>query len=141
MASMHPYIPIGVILVLAAGFGAVSLILGRLVGPRKPNPVKALPYESGMIPEGDANVRIPVKFYMVALLFLLFDIESVYILSWAVVFRGRQIAEGIEAGAPRFSEIAPLQFTRFAFLEMLVFIAILLVGYAYVWRKGGLKWS
>jgi NADH-quinone oxidoreductase subunit A len=136
MNDLAPYIPIGMIVALAIGFGAVNLILGRLIGPRKDNPSKSLAYESGMTPVGEANVRIPVKFYMVAVLFVLFDIETVFILAWAVVYRGIDLEAVIPA-----VEFSALQFTRFAFVEMLVFILILLVGYIYVWRKGGLRWS
>lgn len=136
MEHLLPYIPIGVVLVVAIGFAAVNLLLGQWIGPKRPNPAKELPYESGMIPEGEANVRVPVKFYMVALLFLLFDIEGVFILIWAVVFRGNHPV--FESEAVGFTVGA---FQRFAFLEMLVFMAILVVGYLYAWRKGGFRWS
>ena len=136
MDHLVPYIAIGMIVVAAAAFAVVNALLGRLLGPRRDNPSKALPYESGMIPKGEANVRIPVKFYMVSLLFLLFDIETVFILAWALVFRGKAL--DFDSGALPFTQG---QFQAFAFFEMLVFIAILMVGYAYVWRKGGLEWS
>jgi NADH-quinone oxidoreductase subunit A len=138
MTDQHliDYAPIGMIIVVAIGFAAVNLIIGRLIGPLRPNPVKSLTYESGMVPFHEANVRIPVKFYMVALLFLLFDIEAVFILAWAVVFRG----VGIDFDDPAIQFTQPA-FMRFAFVEMLVFISILMVGYIYIWRKGGLRWS
>ncbi len=136
MAYLYPYIPIAMILVLGLGFGIVNLILGRLIGPRRDNPSKLLPYECGIAPSGEANIRIPIKFYMVAILFLLFDIESIFILAWAVIFRGQGL--DFESGALNFTRSA---FQRFAFLEMLFFVVILMVGYVYVWRKGGFKWS
>jgi NADH-quinone oxidoreductase subunit A len=129
-----PYIPIAMILVIGAGFGAVSLVLGRLIGPRRPNPSKDIPYESGIIPTGEANVRVPIKFYMVALLFLLFDIEAVYVLTWAVTFKGNYVD-------PAVHNFTPTEFSRFAFVEMGVFMAVLMAGFLYVWRKGGFRWS
>lgn len=138
MAHLHPYIPLAMLILIAMGFAAVSLLAAKFVGPQRPNPSKSLPYESGMIPFGEANVRVPIKFYMVAILFLLFDIEAVYMLAWALVFRGRQFADKFETDAMPFTQG---QFQRFAFLEMMTFIAILLVGYVYVWKKGGLRWS
>ena len=136
MDYLHPYIPIGMIIVGATAFATITLVLGRVLGPQRPNPSKQLPYESGMIPTGEANVQVPIKFHMVALLFLLFDIEAVFLLMWAVVFRGNHPA--IVSGAVNFTA---QDFQRFAFVEMLVFMAILMVGFTYVWRKGGLEWS
>lgn len=136
MSYLIPYIPIGLVLVAGLGFGIANLILGRLIGPQRKNPNKEMAYESGMEPEGEANVRIPVKFYMVGLLFLLFDIEGVFVLAWASIFNDSGIAFG--------SEMIPFSqgtFRGFAFLEMLTFIAILLLGYVYAWRKGGFRWS
>ena len=97
MDYLYSYLPIVLILAVGVAFGAGSLIFGRLIGPKRPNPSKSLPYESGMIPEGDANVRIPIKFYMVGLIFLLFDIEAVYVLIWAVAFQGKGIDFGSDA--------------------------------------------
>lgn len=136
MDHLHPYIPIGIFLILAFAFGAVSLVLGSIIGPKRPNPSKSIPYESGIVPTGEANIRISIKFYMVGLLFLLFDIEAVYVLAWGVIFQGK----GIEFGSPAIGFTQPA-FTQFAFFEMLIFVAILMVGYLYVWRKGGFRWS
>ena len=136
MNYLHPYIPIALMLLFGAGFAIFSIVAGRYLGPIRPNPNKDLPYESGIVPTGEANVRIPIKFYMVALLFLLFDVEAVFLLAWAVIFRGRGL--DFESGALAFTA---QEFQRFAFLDMLVFILILLLGYVYVWRKGGLEWS
>ncbi len=136
MDHLQPYVPIAMILLLAGAFSLVTLVAGRMVGPRRLNPNKLLPYESGMIPTGEANVRIPIKFYMVALLFLLFDIETIFVISWAVIFNSAEPLFDSEQFA--FSRQA---FQRFASVEMLTFIAILMVGYLYVWRKGGFQWS
>ena len=136
MEYLQAYLPIAIIIFLGAAFGVIGLTLSHFIGPRRPNPSKSLPYESGMVPIGEANVRLPIKFYMVALLFLLFDVEAVFLLAWAVIFRGRGL--DFESGALAFTA---QQFQRFAFLDMLVFILILLLGYVYVWRKGGLEWS
>ena len=136
MDYLQPYIPLGLLLILAIGFFIANLTIGRLLGPQRPNPAKGDAYESGMTPVGEANVRVPIKFYLVGLIFLLFDIEAVFILAWAVVFNDSSIA--FDTAAIAFSESA---FRRFAFTEMMTFIAILLVGYVYVWRKGGLRWN
>lgn len=136
ISYLIPYIPIGMVIVLAAGFGVVNLILGNLIGPKRTNPSKSMAYESGMQPFGEANIRVSVKFYMVGLIFLLFDVETVFMLVWAVTLRGT----GIDFDSPLIGFTAD-QFRFFAFVEMMVFIVILAIGYIYVWRKGGLKWT
>jgi len=125
MDYLHPYIPILLILVVAIGFGVGTLLISSLLGPRRPNTAKMLAYECGNIPDGEANVRIPIKFYLVALLFLLFDMETVLILMWANVFR--------QPGIPGFQ--------IYAFGVMVFFMIILIVGFLYEWRKGALKWN
>jgi NADH-quinone oxidoreductase subunit A len=94
--------------------------MSRLVGQKKPTPVKLSPYECGMPPVGTARDRFSIKFYIIAMLFILFDIEAVFLYPWAVEFR---------------------KLGMFGFVEMGVFIAILLVGYVYVWKKGALEWE
>lgn len=136
MDYLQPYVPIGFVLIISIVFFTSNIVIGRLIGPQRPNPAKGEAYESGMKPIGEANVRIPVKFYLVGLIFLLFDIEAVFILTWAVVFNDSGIA--FESATIAFSESA---FRRFAFAEMMTFIAILMVGYVYVWRKGGFRWT
>jgi NADH-quinone oxidoreductase subunit A len=115
-----PYIPIAILLILATGVAILVIVLGHLFGPRRPTERKSLPYESGMIPIGPATPRIPIRFYLVAVLFILFDIEVIFFLPWAVVFR---------------------QLGLFGLIEMFLFIAVLLVGYVYVWKKGALEWE
>ena len=125
MIYLQPYLPILIILVVAIAFGMGTLIFSRLIGPRRPNPAKALAYECGNVPCGEANIRIPIKFYLVALLFLLFDMETVLILAWAIAFR--------DATIPGFQP--------YALGVMLFFMAILALGFLYEWRKGALKWN
>ena len=112
--------PILMFLVLVTAFAAVSVIGSLIVGLRKPTPEKLTPYECGMQPVGTARERFSVKFYLVAMLFLLFDIEAVFLFPWSVVYRELRI---------------------FGFLEMLVFIAAIMAGYVYVWKKGALEWE
>ncbi|RLA86110.1 MAG: NADH-quinone oxidoreductase subunit A [Deltaproteobacteria bacterium] len=107
----------GGLAVLVAG---VILVFSHLLGPRRVDPVKASPYECGVLTIGPTHETIPIKYYIVAMLFLVFDLEVVYLYPWATVFR--------DLGG-------------FAFVEMLVFVFILLMGLIYVWRKGALEWE
>ncbi len=117
---MQEYLPVlllfGFVLVNAVGI----LVLSHLVSPQRPTPVKATPYESGMPPLGSTRDRFSVKFYLVAMLFIVFDIETVFMIPWGVAFR---------------------QLGLFGLVEMVVFIAILLVGYVYAWKRGALEWE
>jgi NADH-quinone oxidoreductase subunit A len=114
------YLPIAIMLVLAAALGFLVIILGAIFGPHRPTKRKSAPYESGMVPYGPGTRRLSVRYYLVAVLFILFDIETVFFLPWAVVFR---------------------QLGWFALFEMLVFIGLLLIGCVYVWKKGALEWE
>src|SRR5215813_11149491 len=105
-----------VAMALAAGLLTVSYLLGRRVRNR----VKDMPYESGMVPTGDARHRFSVKFYLVAMLFILFDIEAIFLYPWVVVYR---------------------ELRMLAFVEMLVFVVLILSGFFYIWKKGALDWS
>jgi NADH-quinone oxidoreductase subunit A len=118
------YIPILMVFGLALGVAIALILLSKFVGQRLPTREKLMPYECGKDPVGSAHERFSVKFYMVALLFILFDIEAIFFVPWAVVFR--QLALEISKG--------------FIFIEMMLFIAVLLVGYIYVWKKGILDW-
>ena len=117
---LEQYTPIAIMITLAVIFGIVLANVNRWIGPKKPNEEKLSTYESGMEPVKTARERFSVKFYLVAMLFIVFDIEIVFMYPWAVKFR--------ELGL-------------FGFVEMIVFIVILLVGFLYVWRKGALKWD
>ena len=114
------YVPLAILVILATLLAALVVALGHLFGPRRPTQRKSLPYESGMTPFGPGTRRMPVRFYMVAVLFILFDIEVVFLLPWAIVFR---------------------QLGLFGLIEMLVFVLILVVGYIYAWKKGALEWE
>ncbi len=117
---LQEYLPIAVLLILATGLSGLVVLIGHLFGPRRPTQRKAMPYESGMRPIGPGTRRMPVRFYLVAVLFILFDIEVVFFLPWAVVFR---------------------KLGLFGLVEMFIFIVILLVGYVYAWKKGALEWE
>ena len=117
---MLEYVAIAVMIALATLIALIAIGLGTLFGPRKDSEAKSMPYESGMDPYGEGTRRIPVRFYLIAVLFILFDIEVVFFLPWAIVFRELKV---------------------FGLLEMIVFIAILLVGYVYAWKKGALEWE
>jgi NADH-quinone oxidoreductase subunit A len=117
---MDSWIPLLIMFGLAVSFGIGSVILSYLVGPKNPTPEKSAPYECGMPPVGDARERHSVKFYLVAMSFLLFDIEIAFLYPWAMAVR-------------------ELGWTGFAWV--LVFFVILLVGYVYEWKKGALDWG
>lgn len=126
---MENYIPIFILILVAVGLCTLLANLSVLLGPLKPNPKKGLTYESGMDPVGTAHERFSVKFYLIAMLFILFDIEVVFMYPWAVQYR--QLIDGSILGTP----------SLFPFIEMFVFILILFVGYIYMFKKGGLKWN
>ncbi len=118
------YLPILFLLVFAIGFAGVSLVLTHLIGPKKSTQSKLSVYESGVQPVGDARQRISIRFGLVAMLFIIFDIEVVFLYPWAIVFK-------------KFIENSGY----FILVEMLVFIGILFLGYIYAWKKGGLSWD
>ncbi len=114
------YLPVICILLFAAFIGLSALIVGILVRPRRPYPEKLEPYESGIPPVGEPRYRFSVKFYIVAMLFVVFDVEAVFLYPWAVAYDKLGV---------------------FGFVEMMLFIFILLVGYVYAWKKGALDWE
>src|SRR5512145_299999 len=122
---MPAWVPILIMIGLGAGFGLINVTVPRLLGPRRPTPEKLAPYECGMPPVGDARERHPVKFYLVAMIFLLFDIEVAFVYPWAMALRDR-----VEGGV-----FSP-GLGWMGFIQIVVFFAILLAGYLYVWRKG-----
>ncbi|MBN1342631.1 MAG: NADH-quinone oxidoreductase subunit A [Phycisphaerae bacterium] len=124
------YAPILVLFVIAAGMAAFIIIASALLGPKRHGPTKHIPYESGVDPTGDARKRFTVRYFLVALLFLLFDVEIVFLWPYApLLFR---------AGAGD----ATLGVTKqFLLAEMVVFLGILLIGYIYAWRKGAFRWN
>jgi len=114
------YFPVLLQAVIAMALAAGLLTVSYLLGNRVKNRIKDMPYESGIVPTGDARQRFSVKFYLVGMLFILFDIEAIFLYPWAVVFRELKMA---------------------AFVEMLVFVVLILSGYFYIWKKGALDWS
>jgi NADH-quinone oxidoreductase subunit A len=114
------YAPLLIHLLVAMGLSGVILIASSLIGRHLPSLVKDQPYECGITPAGDAREPFSVKFYLVAMIFILFDVEAVFLYPWAYIFR--------ELG-------------WFGFVEMLVYILVLMAGYAYIWKKGALDWA
>jgi len=117
---LKEYIPLIILIIMSTGLAGLIVGIGHAFGPRRPTQRKSLPYESGMRPIGPGTRQMPVHFYLVAVLFILFDIEVVFFLPWAVVFR---------------------KLGLFGLVEMAIFILVLLVGYIYVWKKGALEWE
>ena len=123
---LETYIPILGTIIVGAVFGIAMIKLHEWLGPRRANVEKASPYESGMEPVSSIKERHTVKFYLVAILFILFDLEIAFLFPWATILR----------------EIAGNESMRlFGFFEMVVFLGILLLGYVYVWKKGALDWE
>jgi NADH-quinone oxidoreductase subunit A len=122
MPTTYPelYFPIVVQVIIAIAVAAGLIGASTLLGKRGKSPLKDTPYESGMAPVGSARERFSVKFYLVGMIFILFDIEAVFLYPWVVVFRELKL---------------------FALGEMFIFVALVLVGYFYVWKKGALDWS
>jgi NADH-quinone oxidoreductase subunit A len=114
------YFPVLVQALVAMGLAAGLLTASYLLGKRVRNKIKDTPYESGITPTGDARQRFSVKFYLVAMLFILFDIEAIFLYPWVVVYR---------------------ELKMFAFVEMLVFVVLILSGFFYIWKKGALDWA
>ena len=124
---MKEYLPILMIFIFISGFAVTNLVISHLMGRRRDTRAKLIPYECGMDPVGSAHQRFSVKFYLVAMLFILFDIEAIFLVPWAVVFKSL-------SNSPGYSH-------SFVFFEMMIFIAVLLVGYIYVWKKGLFEWN
>lgn len=119
------YAPILVLLALVAGFAVVNLILSDVLGRKRKSIAKGSAYECGMTPVGSARLRLSVHFYLVAVLFILFDVESIFLIPWA-------------AAAKRFAELGV---GGIVFLEVAFFVLVLVVGLVYEWRRGGLRWD
>lgn len=129
--SVFDYVPIVIMFLVAAGFGLSQLLVTQLIGPRKRTAVKLMPYECGKDPIGSARDKYSIKFYTVAVVFLLFDIEVLFIIPFAVAFKSLLAEQRISGAA----------FGTIAFVEILTFIATLIVGYIYVWKKGVFDWG
>lgn len=117
---MDDYRPVALMIVLAAAFAAGTLVAANLLSKLRPRRAKRTTYECGVQPVGDARERIPVRFYLIAMLFIVFDIEATFLIPWAVVFR--------ELAIP-------------GLIEMCVFVGVLALGYIYIWRRGAFEWN
>lgn len=121
---LESYIPILLMMGGAVAFAIINVIVSKILGPKKPNAEKLSTYESGVEPYGTAHSKFSIKYYMVAMLFIIFDIEIVFMYPWAVTFKSFEGA-----------------MLTYALVEMMVFIGLLLIGYFYMLRKGALKWN
>jgi NADH-quinone oxidoreductase subunit A len=129
--NVFDYVPIAIMFLVAAGFGASQLLVTQLIGPRKRTAIKLMPYECGKDPVGSARDKYSIKFYTVAVIFLLFDIEVLFIIPFAVVFKS--LIDG--------EKLSGIAYGTIAFVEIMTFIATLVVGYIYVWKKGTFDWG
>ncbi len=120
MTGLDQWLPVVVLGGLGVLFAVGSLAASALLRPKRPTPAKLSPYECGIVPERTPRERFPVKFYVTAMLFIVFDIEVIFLFPWAVTFR---------------------QLGLFGLVEMVVFIALVFVAYVYVWQRGGLEWN
>ncbi len=114
------YLPTLLFLIVATGIGITLIIVGNVLGPKRPSPAKLAPYECGFSAFEDARMRFDVRYYLVAILFIVFDLEIAFVFPWALVFR--------ELGV-------------FGLVEMGVFLSLLVIGFIYVWKKGALEWE
>lgn len=134
---LRAYLPVLFLLAFVVFNAVVILGIAHLTVRPQPTTVKsAIPYESGVTPLGDARERFSVKFYVVAMLFIVFDIETVFMIPWGVQFRQLSCAVPLAGGACPAGQVS-----FFGLSEMLVFVAILVVGFVYVWKKGALSWE
>ena len=129
--NVFDYVPIAIMFLVAAGFGLSQLLVTQLIGPRKRTAVKLMPYECGKDPVGSARDKFSIKFYTVAVIFLLFDIEVLFIIPFAVAFKSLLAEE----------KLSGIAFGTIAFIEILIFVATLVIGYIYVWKKGVFDWG
>jgi len=124
--NLDQYLPVLLFILVGVAVGVVPQVLGRLLGPNKPDSEKNSPYECGFEAFEDARMKFDVRYYLVAILFILFDLEIAFLFPWATIFKDIVAAESIKL---------------FGFVEMLVFVAILVIGYVYAWAKGALEWE
>jgi NADH-quinone oxidoreductase subunit A len=117
---MITYLPLLVMLLVAAFLGLLIIVLSTVLAKRNPTPIKLMPYECGMDPIGDARRRFSIRFFLLGMLFIVFDIELIFLFPWATIYADLKM---------------------FGFIEMLIFVLVLLAGLAYVWRKGALEWE
>ncbi len=118
--ALQEFAPVGILLIISIALALIILVISRIFGPHNPTFRKNAPYESGMKPIGEGTRRVPVKFYLTAVLFIIFDVEIIFFLPWAVVFR---------------------DLAMYGLVVMGVFTFILIVGFIYEWKKGGMEWE
>lgn len=117
---MNPFLPVLIMLILAILFAVLTIIASNFIGKKTYEPGKLKPFECGVEPSGEPHIRFDIKFYLIAIFFLLFDIESLFLFPWAVIYT---------------------KLGLFGFVEMFTFIVILVIGLLYIWKKGALKWE
>jgi NADH-quinone oxidoreductase subunit A len=123
---MENYFPILMFVLVGVAVGVLPVAMGFILAPSRPDPEKLSPYECGFEAFEDARMKFDVRFYLIAILFILFDLEIAFLFPWASIFKDIVATESIK---------------MFGFIEMLVFVAILVIGYAYAWAKGALEWE
>jgi NADH-quinone oxidoreductase subunit A len=123
---LENYFPVLIFIFVALIFGCVPIIVGRVVGPHRPDPEKLSAFECGFEAFEDARMKFDVRYYLIAIIFILFDLEIAFLFPWATIFKEIVNTESVKL---------------FGFIEMLIFIAILVVGYVYAWAKGALDWD
>ena len=123
---MENYFPILMFVLVGVAVGVLPVAMGFLLAPSRPDPEKLSPYECGFEAFEDARMKFDVRYYLIAILFILFDLEIAFLFPWATIFKDIVAAESIKL---------------FGFIEMLVFVAILVIGYVYAWAKGALEWE
>ena len=123
---MENYFPILMFVLVGVAIGVLPVAMGLLLAPSRPDPEKLSPYECGFEAFEDARMKFDVRYYLIAILFILFDLEIAFLFPWATIFKDIVAAESIKL---------------FGFIEMLVFVAILVIGYVYAWAKGALEWE
>jgi NADH-quinone oxidoreductase subunit A len=125
-SGLQAYVPLLIQLLVAAVLAGALIGISTFIGWRRPSKAKNAPYECGVEPTGDAREPFSVKFYLIAMVFILFDVEAIFLYPWAYVFK-----DMVHMGK---------SMARFGFIEMMLYVAILLVGYIYLWKKGALDW-
>ena len=123
---LENYFPVLLFICVGIAMGVAPVILGKLVAPNRPDSKKLSPYECGFEAFEDARMKFDVRYYLIAILFILFDLEIAFLFPWATIFKDIVAAESIKL---------------FGFIEMLVFVAVLVIGYVYAWAKGALEWE
>jgi len=123
---LEHYFPVLVFILVGLAFGCVPILLGWLVAPNRPDSEKLSPFECGFEAFEDARIKFDVRFYLIAIIFILFDLEIAFLVPWAVIFKDIVASDSMRL---------------FGFFEMMVFVGILVIGYAYAWAKGALDWE